>query len=465
MDMKDAVNTAQQVVALDTRYNTHRPLPHQHRMLYIRRRNQLLQDNAKTSCNPSLRHTYLGLRSQILATRYGPLDKRSVKSSSRRSSGKHSLHQSRESLDVLLTPPRRNSSFLATGLVPTRSADASRALAGDTSLSEYYAFCGMHHIFDMHKDAITVIRFANDDKTRLASASRDGTLKVFNLTPEPPSLACSLRGHTGPVNDFDWSVANDVIVSAASDGTCRLWDTSSGVCLREISDSSSARTLSCRFHPNNNNLLVLGNSKGQVKAFNVSTGKVLKGGSSKTAGAVLCLTFEASGLQIWAGDSKGSMYLFALDMLSGKLQRTKRMVVSPGSLLSSISYRTWVSREARDPSLLVSCADGFLRLFRILSDGSVYLKRKLAVPHSSQPLRSAFCPIMSFLQGACVVTGGEDGSVYFFDVESGVLVNKLQGHSSAVLCVCWTYDESMLASCDTEGTVIVWKREQKGKPC
>lgn len=68
-------------------------------------------------------------------------------------------------------------------------------------------------------------------------------------------------------------------------------------------------------------------------------------------------------------------------------------------------------------------------------------------------------------KGACVVTGGEDGSVYFFDVESGVLVNKLQGHSSAVLCVCWTYDESMLASCDTEGTVIVWKREQKGKPC
>ena len=40
--------------------------------------------------------------------------------------------------------------------------------------------------------------------------------------------------------------------------------------------------------------------------------------------------------------------------------------------------------------------------------------------------------------------------MYFFDVESGVLVNKLQGHSSAVLCVCWTYDESMLASCDTE---------------
>lgn len=41
-----------------------------------------------------------------------------------------------------------------------------------------------------------------------------------------------------------------------------------------------------------------------------------------------------------------------------------RIVVSPGSMVTSISYRTWISREARDPSLLVSSADGTLRLFR-----------------------------------------------------------------------------------------------------
>ncbi len=49
-----------------------------------------------------------------------------------------------------------------------------------------------------------------------------------------------------------------------------------------------------------------------------------------------------------------------------------------------------------------------------------------------------------------MVSGGEDGNVYFFDVESGVLVNKLQGHSSPALCICWTYDESFLASCDAD---------------
>ena len=48
------------------------------------------------------------------------------------------------------------------------------------------------------------------------------------------------------------------------------------------------------------------------------------------------------------------------------------------------------------------------------------------------------------------MSGGEDGNVYFYDVESGALVNKLQGHSSPTLCVCWAYDESLLASCDAD---------------
>lgn len=47
---------------------------------------------------------------------------------------------------------------------------------------------------------VMALKFANDDKTRLASASRDGSISVFNLTSEPPSLVCILRGHSRAVN-------------------------------------------------------------------------------------------------------------------------------------------------------------------------------------------------------------------------------------------------------------------------
>ena len=75
-----------------------------------------------------------------------------------------------------------------------------RAMAGDTSLSVHYAFCGMQHIFDQHRDAVNVIKFANNDKTKLACGSRDGTLSVFSLESEPPSLSCLLRGHQKEVH-------------------------------------------------------------------------------------------------------------------------------------------------------------------------------------------------------------------------------------------------------------------------
>lgn len=61
------------------------------------------------------------------------------------------------------------------------------------------------------------------------------------------------------------------------------------------------------------------------------------------------------------------------------------------------------------------------------------------------------------------VTGSEDACVYFFDVERNTkaIVNKLQGHSGPVLDVSFNCDESLLASSDATGMVIIWRREQK----
>lgn len=91
-------------------------------------------------------------------------------------------------------------------------------MAGSESLTEHYEFSSMEHIFDQHKQAgmalitqpmiidhilwstVTAIRFSNDDKTRLACCSQDGNLSVFDLSTDPPSISCTLKGHTHSVN-------------------------------------------------------------------------------------------------------------------------------------------------------------------------------------------------------------------------------------------------------------------------
>lgn len=479
----------QQVLAVDARYNAYRTPAHpQFRTQYIRRRSQLLRENAKAGYDPQLRRQYLKLRSQLLAQRYGPL---SEQSSFRAHS--NSIRSSRTTLDRmedLEEDPRSQGSrghrrSVSRGsyqlqaqmnrvaqeertpgsVVPTPLAEASRAMAGDTTLSENYAFAGMYHIFDQHVDqAVPKVQFANDDKHLLACCSLDGTISVCQLVPTPPTVLQTLRGHNGPVSDFAWSLSNDIIVSTSLDGSMRIWNTHDGRCIRQIPDPDSAQMLCCTFQPINNNLTVVGNGKHNIHVVNISTGKKVKGGSSKLTGRVLSLSFDSAGRILWAGDDRGSIFSFLFDMATGKLTKAKRLVVSEGSAISSISARSWISREARDPSLLVNACINKLLLYRVVdNEGTLQLKRTFQIQQTSHAIGSIFCPLMSFRQGACVVTGSEDMCVYFFDVERATkaIVNKLQGHSAAVLGVSFNCDESLLASSDAKGMVIIWRREQK----
>lgn len=83
-----------------SRYNAYRtPTFPQFRTQYIRRRSQLLRENAKCGFEPGLRRQYLKLRSQLLALRYGPL---SEQSSFRASS----VRSSRTTLDRMEVRPK-----------------------------------------------------------------------------------------------------------------------------------------------------------------------------------------------------------------------------------------------------------------------------------------------------------------------------------------------------------------------
>lgn len=101
---------------------------------YIRRRNQLLRDNASRHEETAVREAYLHLRVQVLRSKFGPLHRHregSLASSSHtsRRASMESLHLSPETSSPRL-PRRQLSSSLSHGLVPTKSAEASRCANG-----------------------------------------------------------------------------------------------------------------------------------------------------------------------------------------------------------------------------------------------------------------------------------------------------------------------------------------------
>lgn len=235
-------------------------------MLYIRRRNQLLRE--KPSRDPEISTRYLKLRSELLRRRYGE------KQQEQNSMGSHTISED-------LSEGRLKHHFVQR-----------------KSTAENFAFAGVHHIFDQHKAAVTMLKFANNDRSKLCCASLDGTLSICEVIGAPPKIIALLEGHSGGVTALDWSISNDLIVSSSLDTTIRLWRVCADVepiCLRVVNDQQRAEVLCCNFIPANNNLIVAGNSQGLIQILNVSTGIYMRGGSCKIGGKVGFLFHKEKG--------------------------------------------------------------------------------------------------------------------------------------------------------------------------
>ena len=79
-----------------------------------------------------------------------------------------------------------------------------------------------------HTRDITSLVFSPDGR-RLASSSRDGTVRVWELARPEVKLKLTLRGHIGHINGLAYSPDGRRLASAGSDGKVKLWDADNGL--------------------------------------------------------------------------------------------------------------------------------------------------------------------------------------------------------------------------------------------
>ncbi|XP_052740070.1 WD repeat-containing protein 13 [Bicyclus anynana] len=363
-----AVAFQQQIFALDARFNAYRaPGNPNFKTLYIRRRSQLLRENSKFKDIDTIKK-YINIRSQLLQRRYGVQDNISISSSSSR---------------------QRSNSKASLAIEDSFTINAPRK--GDDTISENYAFTGVHHIFDQHSKQVTMVKFANNDRSRLCCVSDDCTVSVCNVTSTPPKVTFILEGHVEAVTGCDWSASNDLIATCALDGMLMVWDARTGRRLRMVQDQLTAPLLCCAFQPANNNMLIAGNARGMVEVLNVSTGIYPRGGTSIVGGRVTALVCSTSGRIFWAANDKGMIVSYRMSSSGAMLSKLRRCQV--GGAVSSLSWSPWL---ARHPALLVSVADNSLNLFRITeSEGGLVLRKRFGTRHEAAPVRSSLCPLVS----------------------------------------------------------------------
>jgi WD40 repeat protein len=123
-----------------------------------------------------------------------------------------------------------------------------REIAHKPAMSDEWSAC--LQTFEGHSDGVSSVAFS-PDSTRLASASLDSTIKMWDVS----SGAClqTFEGHSDWVTSVAFSPDLTRLASASEDSTVKIWDASSGACLQTL-ESHSRHVTSVAFSPDSTRL-------------------------------------------------------------------------------------------------------------------------------------------------------------------------------------------------------------------
>lgn len=181
-----------------------------------------------------------------------------------------------------------------------------------------------------------------------------------------------------------------------------------------------------------------------------------------TGKAVTACCIDPNGGSLFVADESG--YISSLKLLAnGSIGRSTRRNIK--AVAWSLEHKVWYHQGKQDQLILASCNDNTAKVFTISGGGNGAIGELAplnTLPLSSKKnlVRAKFCPLLSTSVHPCIVTGGEDTNIYIYDVsrKDRKPINKLQAHSGVVHDVDWSYDEMLLATCDSLGMVYIWKR-------
>jgi WD40 repeat protein len=323
-----------------------------------------------------------------------------------------------------------------------------------------------------HEAAITHVGFSSTGK-QLVSTSADKTARVWDMDHTGEAIRTLERSGKGCYAarfspDGQW-------IAAAAGGSVRLWDAATGKIVRELSAGGKSRVYSVAFSSTDNRLLAVGYG-GQTDVSYVALWDIdaatelarLPGATDlpdfrldENSGVVGALALSPDGKYLVAGF--GSPGLFAPSFSAHPLK------------VWEVAARRLIRRLSGHTGYCVSLAfskDG-ARLASGSRDGTAILW-STKTWKATRTLRNADADSMYSTvygqpgmvedvafssDGKTLALGSREGTVQFWEVDTGELQKTLKGHSSAVSAVVLSPDGRTLATGGSDQTVRLWNVE------
>ena len=247
---------------------------------------------------------------------------------------------------------------------PTTGDDPMDVVKGETE--DYVPL----NVYGEHRKAVSSIQFAPSRLTKnrnhavlAASASADGTVKIWDLQQENAGLESNRRamnpyatclGHARGINQVSWNPTSPFMATASDDKTCRLWDAVTSEAVVEFQGHNSFVFCVDQHH----SMLVTGSFDETVKLWDMRSGDCI---STLPAHSdpVTAVSFGRDGTCVSSASHDGLIRIW--DVATGECLKTLYAAGNPP--VSNLRY------APNSKYLLAGTLDSTLRLWPVRQTG------------------------------------------------------------------------------------------------
>jgi WD40 repeat protein len=296
-----------------------------------------------------------------------------------------------------------------------------------------------------HSAPVLHIAWSPDGK-KIASASADKTVHIWNATSKNPTLI--YRNHTKPVSSVDWSPDGSRIVSGSWDTTVQVWQAQSGRKLltyrgfsREVSSvawspdgkyvasGSWDTTVQVRQAESGSKLFTYSGHTTPIRA--VAWSPILLEGGWRIA--------SASGAEVNADVDNTVQVWNALTAANPLIYRDHFYFVNA------------VAWSPDGMKITSASADTNVQVWYAATGSNLLTYRG----HSGTVNSVAWSP-----NGKFIASASDDRTVQIWDAISGETIFTYQGHTKEVSSVAWSPNGLRIASASYDRTVHVWNADK-----
>ncbi|OMO80469.1 hypothetical protein CCACVL1_12938 [Corchorus capsularis] len=299
-----------------------------------------------------------------------------------------------------------------------------------------------------HEKAVNAVHWSPTHAHLLASAGMDQTICIWNVWNKDQKKARVFSNHNAAVKDIKWSPQGLFVLSCGYDCSSRLIDVEKGIETQTFKDDQVVGVI--KFHPDNSNLFLSGGSKGGIRLWDVRSGKVVHN-YIRGLGPILDVEFTIDGKQ----------FVSSSDVSGGNVSENSIIVwdVSRQVPLSNQVYAeaytcTCVRYHPFDPYFVAQSNGNYIAIFSSTPPFKLDKYRRYESHGvSGFPVKCNFS-----LDGDKLVSGSSDGSIYFYNSRSSVLVKKIKAYEQACIDVVFhPILSNVIASCSWNGDISVFE--------